>query len=48
MQWNVIPVETLVARSAQCEVVVGKDWQLNGSLQRSLMMEAENTERENK
>jgi hypothetical protein len=27
-------VGTLVERSAQCEVVVGSDWQLNGSLQR--------------
>jgi hypothetical protein len=32
-------VGTLVARSAQCEVVVGTDWQLNGSLQTQLVKE---------
>jgi hypothetical protein len=41
-------VRTPVAQSAQCEVAVGTDWQLNGSLQRSFEKEAENTKRENK
>jgi hypothetical protein len=29
-EWLVACVGTLVAQSAQCEVVVGTDWQLNG------------------
>jgi hypothetical protein len=39
---------TLAARSAQHEVVVGTDWQWNGSLQRSLVKEAEDAKRANK